>query len=123
MAISKKVSHPQGIIYIKTTFGNTLVTVTTRSGDKLLQKSGGTSGFKGARRATPYAAQLTAEAAATEAVDRFNMKRVILNICGAGPGRESAIRAINTKGLEIEKLIDTTPNPHNGCKAKKKRRI
>ena len=118
-----KAAHPQGIVHIKSTFGNTIITVTTRSGDVLLQKSAGTSGFKGSRRGTPYAAQLTAEAAAGEAIDKFKMKRVVIHVSGPGPGRDNALRAIHTKGLEVEGLVDTTSIPHNGCRPKKKRRV
>ena len=118
-----KVRHSSGNVYILATFGNTIITISTRSGDVLLQKSAGAMGFKGSRKGTPFAAQQAAEVAAREAIDRFGMKRVNVYLSGPGAGREQALRSLHNKGLTVELIEDTTSIPHNGCRPRKKRRV
>ena len=118
---SKRKSVVEGNAYIKATFNNTLVTITEPNGDVLIWTSAGASGFKGARKATPYAAQVSAEKAA-EAAKLYGMERIHIYIQGVGSGREQAIRGLHAGGLNIESLTDTTPIPHNGCRKKKRRR-
>jgi len=113
----------RGIVHIKATFNNTLVTVSDPDGGVICQDSGGSVGFKGSRKSTPYAAQMAGEKAGKDAVERFKMKNVQVKVKGPGPGRESAIRALNAAGLNIVSIEDTTGIPHNGCRAKKKRRV
>lgn len=115
--------HAEGIAHIKATFNNTLITITTMSGDVLYQDSAGKQGFKGSRKATPFAAQLTAEAAVKHVTEEFNMKRVEVRVSGPGGGRDSAMTSIKRSGLDVIRLIDTTPLPHNGCRRRKKRRV
>lgn len=112
----------EGNAYIKASFNNTLVTLTERNGDVLAWGTSGSSGFKGTRKATPYAAQVAAEKVAEKAKG-FGMERVHIFIQGVGAGREQAIRGLHAGGLNIESLTDTTPIPHNGCRRKKRRRV
>jgi small subunit ribosomal protein S11 len=117
----KKVS--QGIVHIKVTFNNTIVTITDDQGNKLCQSSSGACGFKGARKSTPYAAQMASEAAIKLALEKFGLRRAAIKVTGPGPGRESAMRAVKNMGVDVSSLEDCTPLPHNGCRPKKKRRV
>jgi len=111
-----------GIVHIKATFNNTLITVTDTKGDVLCWASAGTSGFKGSRKSTPFAGQLSAQQAAEKAI-KFGMKEVDVKVKGPGSGRESAITALQAAGLKIKSIEDVTPLPHNGCRPKKRRRV
>ena len=111
-----------GIVHVQSTFNNTIVTITNRNGDTVSWASAGSSGFKGARKSTPFAAQTAAEKAAIEAVDS-GIKSVDILMKGQGSGRETAIRAIEGAGLEITSIQDITSVPHNGCRPPKRRRV
>jgi len=117
----KKTIH-SGVAHIQATFNNTVVTITDQSGNVVTWASSGSQGFKGSRKGTPYAAQIAAEAAAKKAMD-FGMRQVDVYIKGPGGGRESAIRALQAAGLEINLIKDVTPVPHNGCRPPKRRRV
>ena len=110
-----------GVAHIHSTFNNTIVTITDEAGQVISWSSAGVLGYKGSRKSTPYAAQLVAEAAAKSAMDH-GMKKVEAEVKGPGPGREAAIRALATAGLEITAINDVTPVPHNGCRPPKKPR-
>ena len=112
---------PNGIAYIHSTFNNTVVTITDAEGKVVIWKSGGTSGFKGTKKGTPFAAQIAAEQAAHAAMEN-GMKQVEVKIKGPGSGREASIRSIQAAGLEVTKIVDITPVPHNGARPPKKRR-
>src|SRR4030066_2185973 len=120
----KKKAHivANGIAHIKATFNNVQVTITDIYGNTISWSSAGRNGFKGSRKNTPFAAQVTAEAAAKEAYD-LGLRRVDVYIKGPGSGREAAIRSLNTAGLQINSIKDVTPIPHNGCRPPKKRRV
>lgn len=123
-AVSKKKklkNIPNGIAYIHSTFNNTVVTITDSEGKVVIWKSGGTSGFKGTKKGTPFAAQIAAEQAANAAIEH-GMKQVIIKIKGPGSGREASIRSIQATGLEVTKIVDITPVPHNGARPPKKKR-
>ena len=105
----------EGIAHISTTFNNTIVTITDKDGGAVAWASAGTTGFKGSKKSTPYAAGTAAEAAAKAAMD-YGMKSVVVYVKGMGPGRETAIRSIQAVGIEITQIIDVTPVPHNGCR-------
>jgi len=122
---TKKVKRtvPYGVAHIQATFNNTIVTITDKEGNVLCWASGGTEGFKGTRKSTPYAAQKAAEKAAKRAVDEFGMKDVEVWVKGPGAGRESAIRTLQAAGLNIKVIKDVTPIPHNGCRPPSKRRV
>ena len=123
-AVSKKKklkNIPNGIAYIHSTFNNTVVTITDAEGKVIIWKSGGTSGFKGTKKGTPFAAQIAAEQAAVTAMEN-GMKQVEVKIKGPGSGREASIRSIQATGLEVTKIVDITPVPHNGARPPKKRR-
>lgn len=111
-----------GVAHIRSTFNNTIVTITDMQGNAVSWASAGEMGFKGSRKSTPYAAQLTAETAGKIAVDQ-GMKTVEVYVRGPGGGRESAIRALATVGLNITVIRDVTPIPHNGCRPPKRRRV
>ena len=111
-----------GAAHIRSTFNNTIVTITDTKGNAISWASAGEMGFKGSRKSTPYAAQTAAETAAKAAVDQ-GMKTVEVYVRGPGSGRESAIRALQTAGLEITLIRDVTPIPHNGCRPPKRRRV
>ncbi|OGH18990.1 MAG: 30S ribosomal protein S11 [Candidatus Levybacteria bacterium RIFCSPHIGHO2_12_FULL_38_12] len=111
-----------GKIYITATFNNTLITITSDSGDTISWSSSGARGFKGTRRSTPYAASLAVEDAAKRAIGR-GLKTVEVYIKGPGAGRDSSLRAIKSAGLSIAQIADITPIPHNGPRAKKRRRV
>ena len=112
----------RGIAHIKASFNNTVVTITAENGDAISWGSAGASGFKGTRKSTPYAAQRAADSAANQAM-RNGMKEVTVRVKGVGSGRESAIRALSNAGLKIAQIEDVTPLPHNGCRARKRRRV
>ena len=122
---AKKVKRtvPYGIAHIQATFNNTIITITDKEGNVLTWASGGTEGFKGTRKSTPYAAQKAAEKAAKRAVDEFGMKDIEVWVKGPGAGRESAIRTLAAAGLNIKVIKDVTPIPHNGCRPPSKRRV
>ena len=111
-----------GAAHIRSTFNNTIVTITDTKGNAISWATAGGMGFKGSRKSTPYAAQTAAETAAKAAVDQ-GMKTVEVYVRGPGAGRESAIRALQTAGLEITLIRDVTPIPHNGCRPPKRRRV
>jgi small subunit ribosomal protein S11 len=112
----------RGFVHIMATFNNTIVTVTDTNGDVLCWASAGTVGFKGSRKSTPFAAQRAAEVAADKA-QKFGLKEVEVLVKGPGSGRESAITALQSAGLNVKAIEDTTPLPHNGCRPPKKRRV
>ncbi|MBI5188809.1 MAG: 30S ribosomal protein S11 [Nitrospirae bacterium] len=111
-----------GAAHIQATFNNTIVTITDPRGAVIAWSSAGNLGFKGSRKGTPYAAQMAAEAAAKKAMD-IGMKQLDVFVKGPGAGRESAIRALQAAGLEINLIKDVTPVPHNGCRPPKRRRV
>ncbi|OGW56377.1 MAG: 30S ribosomal protein S11 [Nitrospirae bacterium RBG_13_43_8] len=111
-----------GTAHIQATFNNTIITVTDPNGDVITWSSAGNLGFKGSRKGTPYAAQIAATAVAKKAID-VGMKQIDIFVKGPGAGRESAIRALQAAGLEINLIKDVTPVPHNGCRPPKKRRV
>jgi small subunit ribosomal protein S11 len=111
-----------GVAHIKATFNNTTITITDTKGDTLCWASAGTSGFKGSRKSTPFAGQLSAQQAADKAI-KYGMKEVDVKVKGPGSGRESAITALQAAGLKIKSIEDVTPLPHNGCRPKKRRRV
>lgn len=117
-----KNTFTSGVVHIQSTFNNTIVTITNLTGDTISWASAGSSGFKGARKSTPFAAQTAAEKAALEALGT-GMKNVDILIKGQGAGRETAIRAIEGAGLEITSIQDVTSVPHNGCRPRKRRRV
>lgn len=112
----------RGVVYIKATFNNTVITVTDRNGNTLCWDSGGSIGYKGSRKSTPFAAQRAGENCANK-VRKMGMKEVEIRVKGPGSGRESAIRAFQSSGMDIRAIEDVTPLPHNGCRAKKRRRV
>ncbi len=111
-----------GIAHIHASFNNTIVTITDRQGNALCWATSGGSGFRGSRKSTPFAAQVAAERVGTIAKE-FGMKNLEVCVKGPGPGRESAVRALNSKGFKITNISDVTPIPHNGCRPPKKRRV
>lgn len=118
----KKKNIDRGIAHIQASFNNTIVTITDMAGNTISWASAGEMGFRGSKKSTPYAAQMTAEHAARIAVDH-GLKTVEANVKGPGSGRESAIRALQAAGLNITVLRDVTPIPHNGCRPPKRRRV
>ena len=120
----KKKTHvdSNGVAHIKATFNNVLVTITDIYGNTVSWSSAGKNGFKGSRKNTPFAAQVSAEAAAKEAYV-LGMRKIEVFVKGPGSGREAAIRALHTAGLTISSIKDVTPIPHNGCRPPKKRRV
>jgi small subunit ribosomal protein S11 len=118
----EKKNVPNGIVHVQSTFNNTTVTITDTAGNTVSWCSAGTMGFKGSRKATPFAAQVTAEDAAKKAMDQ-GMRQVAVMVKGPGSGRESALRAIQSSGLRITYIRDVTPIPHNGCRPSKRRRV
>ena len=123
-ARTKKVKKniPTGVVHIRSTFNNTLVTVTDVNGNAIAWASSGIRGFKGSRKSTPFAAQLAADQAARAAQDH-GMQSVAIRVSGPGAGRESALRAIQAAGLRVTSIKDVTPIPHNGCRPPKRRRV
>jgi small subunit ribosomal protein S11 len=112
----------QGVAHIKSTFNNTIVSITDTTGAVIAWSSAGQVGFKGTKKSTPFAAQLAAEAAGRKAMEH-GMKRVDVLVKGPGSGRETAIRSLQTVGLEVSMIKDCTPIPHNGCRPPKRRRV
>ena len=113
---------PAGVAHIQSTFNNTVVTLADPQGNVLAWSSAGTSGFKGSRKGTPFAAGLAAEAAARKAMEH-GVRQVEVYVRGPGAGREAAIRSLQTAGLEVSLIKDVTPIPHNGCRPPKRRRV
>lgn len=111
---------PSGIAYIHSTFNNTVVTITDTEGKVITWKSGGSSGFKGTKKGTPFAAQIAAEQAAQVAIEN-GMKKIEIKVKGPGSGREASIRSIQSTELEVTRVVDITPVPHNGARPPKKR--
>ena len=116
-----KKNIPEGIAHIQPTFNNTIITISDNEGNAISWSSSGALGFKGSKKSTPYAAGLAAEAAGRAAFDA-GMRKVEVNVKGLGPGRETAIRSLQTAGLEITAINDVTPIPHNGCRPPKRPR-
>jgi small subunit ribosomal protein S11 len=112
----------EGIVYIKSSFNNTLITITDTDGNVIAWASGGLSGFKGSRKSTPFAAQISADQAAKRAV-AAGMTQVDVQVVGPGSGRESAVRAIQASALRVKSIRDRTKIPHNGCRPRKRRRV
>jgi small subunit ribosomal protein S11 len=117
-----KKSVSEGIAHIHASFNNTIITITDRQGNALSWATSGGAGFKGSRKSTPFAAQVAAEAAGRAALE-FGVKNLEVRIKGPGPGRESAVRALNALGMKISSISDVTPVPHNGCRPPKRRRV
>ena len=117
-----KKNIPFGVAHINSTFNNTIITITDTTGNTVSWSSSGNKGFKGSRKSTPFAAQLAAEEAGKKAMEH-GMKNIEVIIKGPGNGRESAIRALGSTGLNITVIKDVTPIPHNGCRPSKKRRV
>jgi len=122
--IRKKVKKDvsDGIAHIHASFNNTIITITDRQGNALAWTTAGGSGFRGSRKSTPFAAQVAAERAGA-IVREYGMKNLEVEVKGPGPGRESAVRALNNAGFQITNITDVTPIPHNGCRPPKKRRV
>lgn len=113
---------PEGKAFIHATFNNTIVTMTDQQGNTICWASAGTAGFKGSRKSTPYAARMAAQNAARIAQDH-GMQEVDVIVKGPGPGREAAIRSLQSSGIKVRSIADATPVPHNGCRPPKKRRV
>jgi len=118
----KQLSDPNGMVFIKATFNNVLVTITDKDGNTISWSSAGKEGFKGSRKNTPYAAQLSSETAAKTAHE-MGLRRVEVFVRGPGSGREAAVRALASNGLEVTSIKDRTAIPHNGCRPPKRRRV
>jgi len=114
---------PVGLVFVQATFNNTIITITDSLGNVLSWSSSGSLGFRGSRKGTPYAAQQAALTAATKAKEAANLRQVDVRVAGPGSGRESAIRALATAGIEVKSIRDVTPIPHNGCRPPKRRRV
>lgn len=113
-----------GMVYVQASFNNTIVTVTDKKGNVLSWSSSGSmQGFRGAKKSTPYAAQVVSESAAKKAIENYGLKDVDVFVKGPGGGREAAIRALDACGLKVNIIKDITPVPHNGCRPKKRRRV
>ena len=110
------------VAHIHASFNNTIVLITDRQGNTLSWSTSGAAGFKGSRKSTPFAAQVAADKAATAAAEH-GVKNLEVRVKGPGPGRESAVRALNASGMKITNITDVTPIPHNGCRASKRRRV
>lgn len=111
-----------GIAHVHASFNNTIITITDRQGNALSWATSGGAGFRGSRKSTPFAAQVAAERAG-RAAQEYGLKSVEVHIKGPGPGRESAVRSLNSLGYKVTNIIDVTPIPHNGCRPPKKRRV
>ena len=111
-----------GVVHINATFNNTIITITDTQGNTISWSTSGSNGFKGSRKSTPYAAQVTAEVAAKKAQEH-GMKTVSVEVKGPGSGRESALRALQAVGFQVTAIRDVTPVPHNGCRPRKRRRV
>ncbi len=112
----------EGVAHIFASFNNTIITITDRQGNTLSWATSGGSGFRGSRKSTPFAAQVAAERAG-EAAKVYGLKSLDVEVKGPGPGRESAVRALNNVGFKIQNIVDVTPLPHNGCRPPKRRRV
>lgn len=127
MTVKKKKKNKQivelGYAHIKSTFNNTIVTITDPEGNVVCTVPAGMAGFKGTKKGTPFAAQQAGEIAAKKAIELVGMKRVHVLVKGPGAGRETAIRALQASGLDVEWIKDETPIPHNGCRSRKRRRV
>jgi small subunit ribosomal protein S11 len=121
-ARKKRTNVADGVAHIHASFNNTIVTITDRQGNTLSWATAGGSGFRGSRKSTPFAAQVAAERAGKVAQE-YGMKNVEVMVKGPGPGRESAVRALNALGFKITNITDVTPIPHNGCRPPKRRRV
>ena len=119
---SNKKRVSEGIAHIHASFNNTLISITDKQGNAIAQSSSGAQGFRGSRKSTPFAAQVAAEKAG-EAAKEYGLKNLDVHVKGPGPGRESAVRALNSCGYKITNIIDVTPIPHNGCRPPKRRRV
>ena len=117
-----KKSVSDGVAHIHASFNNTIITITDRQGNALAWATSGGAGFRGSRKSTPFAAQVAADRAGEKAKES-GLKNLDVNVKGAGPGRESAVRALNNAGFKITSISDVTPIPHNGCRPPKKRRV
>ncbi len=117
-----KKNVPEGVVSIRSTFNNTIITFADREGNVISWCSAGCLGFKGSRKSTPFAAQNATEAAAQKAAEH-GMRKVEVRATGPGPGRDAAIRALQTAGMDVYQISDVTPIPHNGCKPPKRRRV
>ncbi len=113
----------RGIVHIHTTFNNTIVNITDTQGNTIVWESGGTVGFKGTRKSTPYAAQIAAQKAIRRAINEFGLQEVEVWVKGPGAGRETALRAVLNSGLKVTAIRDVTPIPHNGCRPPARRRV
>ena len=118
-----RTSVSDGVAHIHASFNNTIITITDRQGNTLSWATSGGSGFRGSRKSTPFAAQVAAEKAGKNAIELYSLKNVDVRVNGPGPGRESAVRALNACGLKISNITDVTPIPHNGCRPPKRRRV
>ena len=118
----EKKNVPTGHAHIQSTFNNTIVTITDTEGNTVAWGSAGSAGFKGSRKSTPFAARLAAEQA-VKAAQQLGIQEVDLFVKGPGPGRENAIRAVQSMGMKVRSIADITPVPHNGCRPPKKRRV
>lgn len=122
--VRKKVKKnvAEGVVHVHASFNKTIITITDRQGNALAWATSGGQGFKGSRKSTPFAAQVAAESAGRVALE-YGVKNLEVRIKGPGPGRESAVRALNALGIKITAISDVTPVPHNGCRPPKRRRI
>ena len=118
----EKKNIQNGVVHIQSTFNNTIITITDQTGNVVAWSSAGTQGFKGSRKSTPFAAQMAASDAAKKAMEH-GMKTVEVYVKGPGPGRESALRALQAAGFNVTMIKDVTPIPHNGCRPPKRRRV
>jgi small subunit ribosomal protein S11 len=122
--VKKKVRKQvaDGVAHVHASFNNTIITITDRQGNALAWATSGGSGFRGSRKSTPFAAQVAADKAG-QAAKEYGLRNLDVNVKGPGPGRESAVRALNNAGFKITSITDVTPIPHNGCRPPKKRRV